>query len=239
MDKTFSSLFELTEEGLYLFRRIMNRQLDESALDLANPVNVKKIEGTSAMSVKDFTSAKDMAIAICKSFGKHSPQAYSSNIGLWAWLTFVLLDNLFPFSKGTRQIKELSRWYPAAPNDWQKAQRHLVRMPVLLYAAFGKDADHLICGKPSIGPDIREQLTSQQDMFSANFQRACRVLYYDQEKNTVKRGGGLKDGPGIPRRLAVIRKQLDVTWDMTDLPAERILALLPPEFDKYKQGVTV
>ena len=64
---------------------------------------------------------------------------------------------------------------PAAPNDWQKAQRHLVRMPVLLYAAFGDDADHLICGKPSIGPDIREQLTSQQDMFSANFQRACRI----------------------------------------------------------------
>lgn len=110
-------------------------------------------------------------------------------------------------------------------------------MPTLLYAAFGNDADHLISGKPGVGPDIREQLTSQQDMFSSNFQRVARLLYFDDEKGTVKRGAGLTRGAGIPRRLAAVRKQLDVTWDMTDLTPEKILELLPAEFDQYKVGV--
>lgn len=234
MKSSFTSLYEFTVDGLELFQRAMTGDLAEAALDLENPVYVQQVVGTKAFDVVDFATARDMAGSICQSFGSGSPQAVAGNTGLWAWLTFVLVDNLFPVVGGTRQIKELHRWYPASPNDWQKAQRHLVRMPVLLFHAFGKDVDHLICGRPSVGPDIREQLTSQQDMFSANFQRACRILYFDEEKDTVKRGTGSKDGPGIPRRLAVLRRQLDVTWDMTDLSAERILDLLPPEFDRYK-----
>jgi hypothetical protein len=31
-----------------------------------------------------------------------------------------------------------------------------------------------------------------------------------------------------------VRKQLDVTWDMTDLGPNRILDLLPAEFDGFK-----
>ncbi|QKD00546.1 hypothetical protein [Mesorhizobium loti] len=234
MSTTYQSLFQLTPEGLQVFERVMTRQLSEEALDLSNRRYATPVEGTTAFTGGEFTTAKEMAVAICASFEKNSPQNFVGNIGLWAWLTFVLLDNLFPITNGARKILEYHRWYPSAPNHWQKAQRHLVRMPTLLYAAFGNDADHLICGKPRTGPDIREQLTSQQDMFSSNFQRVARVLYFSDENGTVKRGAGLTKGPGIPRRLAAVRKQLDVTWDMTDLTTERILELLPPEFDQYK-----
>jgi hypothetical protein len=34
--------------------------------------------------------------------------------------------------------------------------------------------------------------------------------------------------------MAAVRKQLDVTWDMTDLSAAKILELLPAEFDHFK-----
>lgn len=236
MTRTYQKLGRLTADGIDLFGSVMMGQVDESALDLDNPVLAQPVEGTANFEVRGFTTAKELAEAICRSLAGNSPQALAGDIGLWAWLTFALVDNLFPKAGGVRQIKELHRWYPAPPNDWQKAQRHLVRMPVLLLHAFGRDADHLICGKPSVGPDIREQLTSQQDMFSPNFQKACRTLYFDEEKGTTKRGAGSKDGPGIPRRLAVLRRQLDVTWDMTDLPSERILELLPAEFDRYKSG---
>lgn len=231
----YASLFQLTLEGLELFEKVMTRTVAESALDVRDPRYAQPLPRTLPFEVTDFATAKEMAAAIYASFGTElSPQAQAGNTGLWAWLTFVLLDNVFPTKDGVRLIKEYPRWFPAAPNDWQKAQRHLVRMPVLLYAAFGKDADHLICGKPSVGPEIREQLTSQQDMFSANFQRACRALYYDDATGSVKRGAASKKGPGTSRRLAAVRQQLDVTWDMTDLPAERILALLPAEFDQFR-----
>jgi hypothetical protein len=74
-------------------------------------------------------------------------------------------------------------------------------------------------------------------MFSENFQRAARMLYFDDDRVTVKRGAGSKQG-GTPRRLATVRQQLDVTWDMTDLSPERILDLLPEEFDRFRsEGV--
>ncbi len=234
----YPSLYQLTAEGLKVYNMVMTGQTPETALDVSNPLYATPLNGTQAFEVTDFASAKDMAVAICKSFGNKSPQEFAGNIGLWAWLTFVLIDVVFPLKKGVRQFKAYHRWYPSAPNDWQKAQRHLVRMPTLLYSTFGDDADHLICGKPTLGPEIREQLTSQQDMFTPNFQRACRILYFDEQSGAVKKGAASKKGPGTTRRLAAVRLQLDVTWDMTDLSAERIIELLPPEFAQFAEKGT-
>lgn len=233
MNDSYPKLFRFTSDGLALFGRVMTGEVDEGALDPVNPVYAQPLEGSFPFEISKFATAKEMAQAVCRSLGSQSPQALAGDTGLWSWITFVLADVLFPKSGGVRQLGELHRWLPAPPNNWQKAQRHLVRMPVLLLHSLGNDADHLICGPPSKGGEVREQLTSQQDMFSANFQRACRVLYFDDLKGTNKRGAGSK-GPGVPRRLAVVRQQLDVTWDMTDLSTERILELLPAEFDKYK-----
>jgi len=166
--------------------------------------------------------------------GQHRIADLIPRAGLWAWLTFVLRDELFPRdASGRRKFGEVHRWYPSNPNDWQKAQRHLVRMPVLLLSSLGKNSDHLLCGPPSILPDIREQLTSQQDMFHPAFQGAARALYYDEEHRRLKTGAGGK-GAGSPRRLAKIRQQLDVTWDLYHLSAMALLRLLPKEFSRFR-----
>lgn len=233
--QSFPCLYELTPEGLELFRRIMLRELDENALDVGNSEYAAPIEGTMPFAPAPFASAKEMAVAICHSLGTLDAQETAGRTGLWAWLYFVLIDVLSPKkANGERKVMEYVRWFPSSPNDYLKAQRHLVRMPVLLYSSLGSDADHLICGKPDSGPEIREQLTSQQDMFSVNFQRACRSLYFDDNSGSLKKGIAGKDSAGSTRRMAQVRKQLDVTWDMTDLPADRILHLLPPEFDGFK-----
>lgn len=231
--QVFPRLYELSPSALQLFSRILQGQLEEAVLNLERSENCTPVDGTGAFSAGGFTTAKEMASAVCNSFGTLKPQEYADRLGLWAWLTFVLLDVLFPKQDGKRKVGDYFRWYPAAARDYQKAQRHLVRMPVLLYSAFGDNADHLLAGKPGVGTEIREQLTSQQDMFSENFQKACRALYFDDTTGRVKRRAGGK-GPGVPRRLAQVRKQLDVTWDMTDLPWQRIVHLLPSEFDAFK-----
>src|SRR5690606_29016861 len=118
-------------------------------------------------------------------------------------------------------------------NDWQKGQRHLVRMPVLLLKSLGDTADHLLCSAASVLPEIREQLTSQQDMFNPSFQQVARVLYFNDNTSTLKRGAGGKSG-GTPRRLAKVRQQLDVTWDLEDLDAMKIIETLPVEFSRFK-----
>ncbi len=143
-------------------------------------------------------------------------------------------DQLFKKAgDGSWQVGEIHRWYPSNANDWQKGQRHLVRMPVLLLKSFGQDADHLLCGHPSVLSEIREQLTSQHGMFNPAFQKVARTLYFDDEVGKLKRGTGGK-GAGTPRRLAQVRKQLDVTWDLEGLDPSRIIAILPKEFSRFK-----
>jgi hypothetical protein len=233
MTATYPTIYSLTELGLERFKQFMLDGVDGA--DLIEPSSDlgKAIPGLGPLIVKEFNTARDLATAVCASFGERDPQEFAGDTGLWCWLTLVLADQVFPLEDGIRNLGEHHRWYPAPPSDYQKAQRHLVRMPTLLYSTFGNIADHLLCGPPSVGSEIREQLTSQQDMLTKSFQEACRMLYFDESSGTLKRGAGSKNAPGTPRRLAAIRRQLDVTWDMTDLSAEQILLLLPQEFSKF------
>lgn len=70
-------------------------------------------------------------------------------------------------------------------------------------------------------------------MFSKTFQHVARSLYFDDVSGKLKRGAGSK-GPGSPRRLAKVRQQLDVTWELEDLDHERDLEMLPTEFERFK-----
>jgi hypothetical protein len=230
---TYRTLFELTDDGLQLFRKVMTAQASEQELDLENRRYCRPVESTGPLEVRDFQTAKELAAAVIGSLGKVQAHNVAGDIGLWAWLTFVLRDCLFPLKKGVRKGGEIHKWYPSDPGDYQKAQRHLVRMPVLLLSQLGDAADHLLCGRPSVHPEMREQLTSQQDMMSPNFQAAARKLYFNELTKGIKRGSASQDGPGVCRRLAQVRKQLDVTWDMTDMTPAGILSLLPPEFDRF------
>ena len=230
---SYNALYEFTPVGLDAFQRVFLGTLDEHAIDLSDPELAVKIAGTKQFTPAQYSSAKSLAIDILAAIDKKSLFDLMPNTGLWAWLTFVLRDQLFKSSgAGGWKTGEIHRWYPSDPGDYQKGQRHLVSMPVLLQNTLGHNADHLLCGPVHAHGDVREQLTSQQDMFSSGFQAVARSLYFDENIGSLKRGAGGK-GAGSPRRLAKIRQQLDVTWDIDELSHEKILEKLPTEFDKF------
>ena len=231
---TFPSLYAFNASGLDAFEKVFTGQIDDSAIDPVDASLATRVPGTNAFSPGEYKTAKDMAEAVLSSFGGVGLFDLLPDTGLWAWLTFVLRDQLFKKGvDGTWKVGEVHRWYPSNPNDWQKGQRHLVRMPALLLKSLGDSADHLLCGAPSVLPEIREQLTSQQDMFNPAFQQVARALYFDDATGALKRGAGGKSG-GTPRRLAKVRQQLDVTWDLEDLDTDRIIERLPAEFSRFK-----
>lgn len=230
----YPSLFSFNAKGLERFDGAFTRRVLDCSLDPLDSDLVAPVPNSLPFLSSDYDNAKAMARSIISAFGTNSVIDYLPESGLWAWLTFVLHEQLFRRdSAGQWMVGERHRWYPSNPNDWQKSQRHLVRMPVHLLHTFGDDADHLLCGETNLMPEIREQLASQKDMFSRVFLRVGRLLYFDDMKGRLKRGASGREG-GSARRLARLRQQLDVTWDLDDLEPEQIISMLPPEFDRFK-----
>jgi hypothetical protein len=234
---TYSGVYEFNDRGMLAFKKIFLGELPETAINPLDRQFVSRVQGTNSISDDLSTTAKELAQRVRNALGEDWASLLP-RAGVWAWLTFILRDSILPKNRdGNRVPGELHRWWPSDPGDWQKAQRHLVRMPVVLLAELGNAADHLLCGSPAILPEIREQLTSQQDMFHPEFQKAARTLYFDETKGGLKRGAGGK-GAGTPRRLAKLRSQLDVTWNLFDLDAEHIVSLLPKEFNRFKPATS-
>ena len=235
---SYAALYRFNDIGLDAFEKAFTGQIDDTVIDPADPALVSRVQGTGSFTPSDFATAKKMAQAVLAAIGTANLFELLPDAGLWAWLTFVMRDQLFKKAgDGTLKVGEVHRWYPSNPNDWQKGQRHLVRMPVLLLKSLESNADHLLCGAPSVLPEIREQLTSQQDMFNPAFQQVARALYFNDTTAALKRGAGGKSG-GTPRRLAKVRQQLDVTWDLEDREPGEIIATLPAEFSRFKPGAT-
>lgn len=229
----YPGLYQFTAKGMSAFKRAFEGTLDETAFDPVDPQFATLIPGTKRLSDEVAETAQELAQRILDSLGDDW-QHQLANDGLWAWLTFVLREVVFPRGKdGQRKPGEIHRWLPSDPGDFQKAQRHLIRMPVALLGSLGDAVDHLLCGKPSVPGELREQLTSQQDMLEREFQKAARLLYFDGGKSSIKKGAAGK-GAGSSRRLAALRKQLDVTWNLFDLDAKGIIEKLPKEFDRFK-----
>jgi len=232
---SYGALYEFTEEGMNAFRRVMAEGLDETTLDLANPLIAARIAGTTSFDARRFATSKEMAQAIISAAGQASVGDLLTREGLWAWLSFVMRDQLYSrMADGRRRLGEVHKWYPAPLNDFQKGQRHLVRTPVLLLSRLGRNADHLLCGDPAVAGELREQLTSQQDMFHPAFQEVARTLYYDEQTGKLRRGAGGK-GRGSSRRLAAVRLQLDVTWDLFAITPSELLEKLPEEFENFRR----
>jgi hypothetical protein len=234
----YPQVYEFTKSGMTLFEKVFTKQLEESAIDLSDRSIAIPVAGTTGLTVQPYATAKELATAVLTALGNNTVADLLHRPGIWAWLTFGLRDSLFPKKRsGVREFKEMHRWYPSDPNDWLKAQRHLVRMPVLLLSSLRSNADHLLANPPSILPEIREQLTSQQDMFAPAFQAVARAIYFDDDQQKLKRGSGSK-GAGGPRRLAAVRKQFDVTWDLYELSPDHFVSMLPKDFDRFKPVVT-
>ena len=231
---SYSTLRSFNENGLDAFKKVFTGQVDDAVIDPTDPDLTSSVQGTGSFTPKDFATAKEMAQAILAAIGTAKLVKLLPDTGLWAWLTFTMRDRLFKKAgDGTMKVGEVHRWYPSNPNDWQKGQRHLVRMPVHLLKTLGNNADHLLCGPPAVLPKIREQLTSQRDMFNPTFQQVARALYFNDATGSLKPGAGGTTG-GTPRRLASLRKQLDVTWDLEELEPSEIISRLPAEFSRFK-----
>jgi hypothetical protein len=161
--------------------------------------------------------------------------ALIASTGLWTWLAFFLFDTIAPARARGRSILEDAR-YILARGDYRKYYRHLVAGPYLMIKTHS-DSPHIVRGLLSTLPDspgdVYEQLASRPQIVNSRAAVALATrLYYDSASQRVRRGGA-GAGPGSARRYANILMQYDVTFDLYTVEEEKLLTMLPKEFDRF------
>lgn len=153
--------------------------------------------------------------------------------GIWTWLAAYYFDQLCP--QGS-QPGSRARWVPT--EDFRDYYRHLLRGPHQIYRAHEDNPERAMAllANPLHQPgDIAEQLVSRQEVMTSKAAVAVATRLYIGPDNRPKRGSG-GQGPGSPRRFAIVLRQLDLTWDLSSeaMTPEHLLALLPSEFDEFR-----
>ena len=157
--------------------------------------------------------------------------------GLWAWLGLLYFDQLCPPGKGGERVPgEHARYVPQIDVS-RRYYRHMLLGPLVMLRAHSDNPDRLLA-----------LLSNPVDVATAETYRlfienpaliSCPAvvdtatwLYFDYQRERVKRGAGSKDAGGC-RRLIQFLQQLDCTFDLPVLTKDRLCGLLPEEFKPF------
>lgn len=235
---TYRCLYEFTDEGYELFQEVMFGLLDEESLDLSDEKNCVPLDGTIELTVREHYENKlELCRDIGYSLGDKTWSHIIDNDSLWAWLTYIMRHKLFKFNKGGGvKCNDTQVWLPKDKTrvSHKRLYRHRIRTSMRYYLMFKGYADHILYTDVDVSGEIFEQLSAQNSMFDKNFMQICRRLYFDEKsKGPVKNCSTVAGG--TVRRIAKIKNQLEVTWDLTLMSAKQFYDLLPAEFDRFKK----
>jgi hypothetical protein len=165
--------------------------------------------------------------------------AISQDRGLWTALALVWFDQICPADgNGNRKVEKEYRYILSA--DFRHYYRHLVRSPWQLVRDHGENARFLLLA-PTESPhplrrhgEILEQLGARQFVLVSKPLIAEASRLYSDPATGRPRKGASGSGKGSARRLALVLRQFDLTFDMESMALGELLKLLPGEFDYWK-----
>lgn len=187
---------------------------------------------------RKFPTKFEMGMEVCTAAGEDRLPALWPMDELWPALSLAFHQSTIPVRDGKWFVGSPSRHLVTRVPGRQQDQghRHLVKGAAVAVSRFGVEA-RVLMGGPHEQAKIEEQIMSRKrDMGLASSKelvRAAYQLYYDPDKDAVKRGAK-STGAGSIMRLIDVLGQLDVNFDVPSLEASEILALLPrDEFGKF------
>ncbi len=172
--------------------------------------------------------------------GPLNPADLSADRHLWSSLALLWFDHLCPPMATGRKLEKLYRY--VLSTDYRHYYRHLVRSPWQLVRDHGPNARLLLLQsteRPNplrIHGEILEQLGGRQAVLrSKSIIAEANLLFADPVTGRPKPRVASKNIGGTVRRLGMVLRQFDLTFDVDDMPDQGLIALLPREFDRWKQ----
>ncbi|WP_133306496.1 hypothetical protein [Pseudomonas sp. LS-2] len=171
--------------------------------------------------------------------------ALLSDHGMWAWISLAFIDSL-----KSRQGKRIGN--PLAKSHYvmesaRLGYRLVARTAWDLLVLHGEAAKVALGSSKSPWGEMAEQMTSRQEVYShRSFWPVANSLYSTSD-GSVKRGATSqrkkgaridpknKAGLGSVRRLPFTFRQFERTYNLRRMTGEQIVALLPTEYQRWKE----
>jgi len=174
--------------------------------------------------------------------GEEEREKTVTDPAFWAWLAALWFDQLCQRSRaGARSPRRIDNYIPvellsgsaigrSSGDVWG---RHAVRTLWLLVDRYDGLVDFVLSNPPHERGELTEQLLGRADLPLCAPAVEAFALLYRGDDGKPKPGAAGK-GPGAARRFALIVRQLMRTYDLHAMTAEKLLDLLPPEFDHFR-----
>lgn len=226
----------LNDEGIARFQEYLASLRENASLSppkelLTSGLASDPFEPNVQVEDHAFDNAYQLGQYLREAFAECEDRQISRNYGLWSWLALYYFDYLCKAKDGRRQPLENAVYVLEARFSFRRYYRHAVRTPWLAVKEYGELSKVLLLMSGSgTRSEIAEQIAAYQDLFgNKTIVEATYSMYFDVELQKPKKGSGGK-GPGSPRRLASIARQLELTYDLRDCTQASFFKLLPEEF---------
>ncbi len=250
----------LTDEGVQMFRTFLEesaRSGEPAPTHLLNDRTYSKDFTPKihiAMSMK-FESKQDFGRYLVKVFDDAgvTRQMISKNRNFWTSLVLRYFDQFCSVdSNGRRKVpmekkdqyekypKFIPRYISSGSEQSLRGRRHYALGPYLIYD-YNKNTEHqadvLLSGSlDSWGDDVEQTAGRIEVISNKNLIGVIRLLYWDEEAGSLRRGYSTKTRPGnINRLVADLRNQMKLTADWYSMSAKEIYDSLPEEYDFWKR----
>lgn len=229
-------LSRFTSKGLAEFTRWIRLGAPETVPRelLEDSSFAERLPGNKNLAHRKFPDRYSFGVSLVQLLEDLDQQAVSFDRALWSWLAAFYFEQLCPRDEDGK--RSLRKEYVYALSESRLYYRHLVRTPWFLVKAHGERCRFLLIARSddpaplSRQSYLLDQLAARQFVISSpGLIGVAARLYSDPRTGQPTRGAGAK-GSGSPRRLALIANQLSLTYDIHDIPVDRLLRLLPEEF---------
>ena len=192
-----------------------------------------------------FTNRRDAGAYLSDRLAPLGNAAIADNPGLWSWLGMFYFHQVVGIDAdgNPRLGRNPDVAYVIDPDETGRgARRHFAHRLLLsweIYIRHGETAWYLLDEPVNSLRQLADRLSGAPEMFRAvGIVELAHRLYADPLTRSLKSGalaGGQNQRPpgGIVRLLDVLN-QLYMTYDVYGMTAEQLLALLPPEFDRWQ-----
>lgn len=233
----------LNDQGIERFTAFLDSLPGDAPLPypsalLADPEGTSEVQPSIEIEKREFGSRYAAAEYLYNSFKNSGLTDIERDRGLWAWLSLFYFEELCPCNvKGQGKPGERARWILLTSG--RRYYRHLLAGPYFVYRQHSDAPERtlaLLCGPLHQMSDVYLEIAdSPQLVTNRAVIEVSKWLYFDVQKRQLKKGTA-RDKPGGARRMGEVLSHFDCTWDLYSMSSNEVFALLPREFDKFKNG---